>query len=76
MVNPPRVSTGELQVLDSFFPQDSSYSDGYSSDAGSLIQIAALLAQFLALPFSAFALSFALGGIGMVFQVGIICIYI
>ena len=36
---------------------------------GPLFQIAAFLVQFLALPFPAFALSFALGGIGMVFQV-------
>ena len=36
---------------------------------GPLFQIAAFLAQFLALPFLTFALSFALGGIGMVFQV-------
>jgi hypothetical protein len=39
---------------------------------GPLFQIAAFLAQFLALPFPAFALSFALGGIGLVFQVCII----
>ena len=38
---------------------------------GPLFQMAAYLVQFLALPFSAFALSFALGGIGMVFQVSI-----
>ena len=36
---------------------------------GPLFQIVAFLVQFLALPFPAFALSFALGGIGMVFQV-------
>ena len=36
---------------------------------GPLFQIAAYLVQFLALPFPAFALSFALGRIGMVFQV-------
>ena len=35
---------------------------------GPLFQIAAFLVQFLALPFPAFALSFTLGGIGMVFQ--------
>jgi len=35
---------------------------------GPLFQIAAFLVQFLALPFPAFALSFVLGGIGMVFQ--------
>ena len=39
---------------------------------GPLFQIAAFLVQFLALPFPAFALSFALGGIGIVFQVCII----
>jgi hypothetical protein len=39
---------------------------------GALFQIAAFLVQFLALPFPAFALSFTLGGIGIVFQVGII----
>ena len=39
---------------------------------GPLFQIAAFLVQFLQLPFLAFALSFALGGIGMVFQVSII----
>ena len=39
---------------------------------GPLFQIAAILVQFLAVPFPAFALSFALCGIGMVFQVGII----
>ena len=39
---------------------------------GPLFQIAAFLVQFLALPFPAFALSFFLGGIGMVFQVSII----
>ena len=38
---------------------------------GPLFQIAAFLVQFLALPFPAFALSFLLGGIGMVFQVSI-----
>ena len=38
---------------------------------GPLFHIAAYLVQFLALPFPAFALSFLLGGIGMVFQVGI-----
>lgn len=42
---------------------------------GPLFQIAAFLiqflSQFLALPFPAFALSFVLGGIGMVFQVSI-----
>ena len=37
---------------------------------GPLFQIAAFLVQFLALPFPAFALSFVLGGIGLVFQVG------
>ena len=36
---------------------------------GPLFQIAAFLVQFLAPPFPAFALSFVLGGIGMVFQV-------
>ena len=36
---------------------------------GPLFTIAAFLAQFLTLPFPAFALSYALGGIGMVFQV-------
>jgi hypothetical protein len=41
---------------------------------GPLFQIAAFLVQFLALPFPAFALSFVLGGIGMVFQVSIIYI--
>ena len=35
-----------------------------------LFQIAAFLIQFLALPFPIFALSFGLGGIGRVFQVG------
>jgi hypothetical protein len=39
---------------------------------GPLFQIAAYLVQLLALPFPAFALSFALGGIGMVFQVSFI----
>ena len=39
---------------------------------GSLFQIAAFLVQFLAPPFPAFALSFVLCGIGMVFQVDII----
>ena len=39
---------------------------------GPLFQIAAFLVQFLALPFPAFTLSFALCGIGTVFQVGII----
>ena len=38
---------------------------------GPLFQIVAFLVQFLALPFPIFALSFALGGIGIVFQVGI-----
>jgi hypothetical protein len=42
---------------------------------GPLFQISAFLVQFLALPFPAFALSFALGGIGMVFQVSIIYIF-
>jgi hypothetical protein len=37
-----------------------------------LFQIAAYIVQFLALPFPAFALSYSLGGIGFVFQVGII----
>jgi hypothetical protein len=40
---------------------------------GPLFQIAAFLVQFLQLPFPIFALSFGLGGIGRVFQVGIIC---
>ena len=39
---------------------------------GPLFQIAAFLAQFLLPPFPAFVLSFALGGIGLVFQVCII----
>ena len=39
---------------------------------GPLFQILALLVQFLALPFPAFALSYVLGGIGMAFQVSII----
>lgn len=41
---------------------------------GALFQTAAFLVQFLALPFKfpAFALSFALAGIGNVFQVNII----
>ena len=43
---------------------------------GPLFQIAAFLVQFLALPFPLFASSFALGGIGIVFQVGIIYIFI
>ena len=38
---------------------------------GQLFMIAAFLVQFLAVPFPAFALSFALGGIGIVIQVGI-----
>ena len=38
---------------------------------GPLFQIAAFLVQLLALPFPTFALSFALCGIGLVFQVGI-----
>ena len=42
---------------------------------GCLLQSAAFFVQFLALPFPAFALSFVLGGIGMVLQVGIIFIY-
>ena len=42
---------------------------------GSLFQIAVFFVQFLALPFPAFALSFVLGGIGMVFQVSDIDIY-
>ena len=42
---------------------------------GSLFQIAGSLAQFLALPFPAFALSFALAGTGIVFQVYIIYIH-
>jgi hypothetical protein len=37
-----------------------------------LFQIAAFIVQFLALPFPAFALSYSVGGIGLVFQVGII----
>ena len=37
---------------------------------GPLLQIAAFLVQFLELPFPIFALSFGLGGIGRVFQVG------
>ena len=41
---------------------------------GPLFQIAAFLIQFLELPFPIFALSFGLGGIGRVFQVGITCI--
>ena len=43
---------------------------------GPLFQISAFLVQFLALPFPAFVLSFFLGGIGMVFQVSIIYLYI
>ena len=39
---------------------------------GPLFQIVAFLVQFLELPFPIFALSFGLGGIGRVFQVGII----
>jgi hypothetical protein len=38
---------------------------------GPLFQIAAFLVQFLELPFPIFALSFGIGGIGRVFQVGI-----
>jgi hypothetical protein len=39
---------------------------------GPLFQIAAFVFQFLKLPFPIFVLSFGLGEIGMVFQVGII----
>ena len=39
---------------------------------GPLFQIAAFLIQYLELPFPIFALSFGIGGIGRVFQVGII----
>ena len=42
---------------------------------GPLFQITTFLIQFLALPFPAFTLSFAIGGIGTVFQVGIIYIH-
>ena len=38
---------------------------------GPLFQIAAFLIQYLELPFPIFALSFGLGGIGVVFQVRI-----
>jgi hypothetical protein len=38
---------------------------------GALFHFAAFLIQFLALPFPAFALSFAISGIGNVFQVNI-----
>ena len=41
---------------------------------GPLFQIAAFLVQFLELPFPIFALSFGVGGIGRVFQVGLIYI--
>ena len=36
---------------------------------GALFQVAAFLVQYLALPFPAFALSFALTGIGLTTQV-------
>ena len=42
---------------------------------GALFQIAAYIVQFLAPPYPAFALSFALAGIGNVFQVNIIYIH-
>ena len=43
---------------------------------GALFQGAAFLAQFLALPFPAFVLSYVFTGIGMVFQVSSITIYL
>ena len=42
---------------------------------GPLIQIVAFLVESLAPPFSAFALSFTLAGIGYVFQVNVIYIH-
>ena len=41
---------------------------------GVLFQITAFIVQFFAIPFPAFALSFALSGIGNVFQVDILYI--
>jgi len=47
---------------------------GWTLVIGALLQIVAFFVQFLGLPFPAFALSFALAGIGSILQVNIIYI--
>ena len=70
-----RFGLGKVSILTLFFPTRRKVMVILQMVVvGSLFQITAFFVQFLALPFPAFALSFVLGGIGMVFQVSVIYI--